>query len=353
MRRHGISGALAAFAVALCSGPVPVALAQPTAERTAGSASDLAGSNGADRPWADGVSPAAQAAAKKLFEQGNDHLSDSLFSKAIESYRAALERWDHPAIQFNLALALENLDRPLAQREALKRATEYGVDPLDEAKYASAQQKLERLETKQLARLEVTCDVSGAAIIVGSQRVATCPKTYSVYVEPAEYTIIATKPGYVKATETRRLFAGQHEVVELKLYTEADLTGYRRRWHPRTPWIWVGSGLAAGAIGGTLLWRATANLSAFDQAIADCGGCEPDAEMSALRDRGNLYSTLSIITLGVGAATAATGLVMVIMNRPKSYRLDVEGQTSAQSNALTIVPIIGDGTIGVQAAFRL
>ena len=69
-----------------------------------------------DRPWAKGVSKERQEAAWEVFREGNALLKDSLFAKAADKYREALKSWDHPAIHYNLALALVNLDQPTSPR---------------------------------------------------------------------------------------------------------------------------------------------------------------------------------------------------------------------------------------------
>src|SRR5262245_44885897 len=66
---------------------------------------------GGARPWATGVTIDAQKAALTPFREGNSHLNEGLFARASESYRQALKVWNHPAIHYNLALALMNLDQ--------------------------------------------------------------------------------------------------------------------------------------------------------------------------------------------------------------------------------------------------
>src|SRR5678816_3672427 len=61
---------------------------------------------GDERPWAAGVPADKQALALKLFQDGNSQLNDGIFTKAVELYREALKSWDHPAIHYNMALAL-------------------------------------------------------------------------------------------------------------------------------------------------------------------------------------------------------------------------------------------------------
>src|SRR5438128_85746 len=96
-----------------------VAQAQPAPEpapkgEKAGTDETLqTGTAAAERPWAHGVAEAEQKAALGLFREANILLNDGLFARAADQYRAALKHWDHPAIHYNLALALVNLDQPV------------------------------------------------------------------------------------------------------------------------------------------------------------------------------------------------------------------------------------------------
>ena len=66
----------------------------------------------AERPWAANVAEDAQKQAMQLFEEGNKLFEDSQHAAALAKYREALKVWDHPAIRYNAAVALINLDRP-------------------------------------------------------------------------------------------------------------------------------------------------------------------------------------------------------------------------------------------------
>src|SRR5688572_9697989 len=91
-----------------------------------------------DRPWATNVSKEDQDAAWELVREGNALLKDSIFRQAVDKYREALKRWDHPAIHYNLALALLNLDQPLEVNKHLDKAMQYGALPLEQDKFEHA-----------------------------------------------------------------------------------------------------------------------------------------------------------------------------------------------------------------------
>src|ERR1041384_5557334 len=81
--------------------------AQPSLEPTATPKAD------APRPWAAGVSESEQAVALKLYVAGNLEFAESRFAQALAKYKEAIQHWEHPAIRYNMAVCLINLDQPL------------------------------------------------------------------------------------------------------------------------------------------------------------------------------------------------------------------------------------------------
>ena len=120
-----------------------------------------------ERPWARGVSDTDQSAALQSFREGNASLNEGVFVTAVKQYREALKHWDHPAIHYNLALALMNLDQPIEVYESLAKALKYdpkaGPAPLDADKYDRAKNYM-LLAQKQVANVDITCDKPGAKV---------------------------------------------------------------------------------------------------------------------------------------------------------------------------------------------
>jgi alanyl-tRNA synthetase len=84
--------------------------------------------------------------------------------QAVEGvYREALGKWDHPAIHYNMALALLNLDQPVETYEHFVSALKYGQEPLDSDKFDQANRYKSLLE-KQLAGVDIRCNMEGATV---------------------------------------------------------------------------------------------------------------------------------------------------------------------------------------------
>lgn len=335
---------------------VPVVPAAPPAEPEAatqsGTAEQLSGpatASTAERPWAEGVSQENQQAALALFRSGNVALKDSVFVEAIGKYREALKLWDHPAIHYNLALALLNLDQPLEVHEHLVAATKYGAAPLDTEKLEHARAYKGLIE-KQLARVEIACDEPGASVVMDGRPLFQAPGRFEGLVRAGPHTISASKEGHLTNSQSRALPAGEKTRIELKLFTADDLTQYRRKWSAWKPWSVVGTGVALAAGGALLHMQARDSYDAFDLGVTACGGCVPDTGLADQRSRGDTMQTLAFGGYAVGGAALVTGVVLVYMNRLQPYRVD--DQLKQPEPAVMVAPLVGGDSRGVSATLR-
>src|SRR5690606_8817981 len=123
----GMSSAFAQPAEA----PEDVVPPTPTTGEKADTGETLQKGAEAERPWAAGVSAAKQKAALLKFREANELLNQGLFARASEQDKIALADWKHPAIYYNLALALMNVDQPIEAYESLEQAIVYGPAPLE------------------------------------------------------------------------------------------------------------------------------------------------------------------------------------------------------------------------------
>lgn len=316
----------------------------------------LGNSNAApgDRTWAEGVSEADQETAKKLFEEGNKLLRDSLFLPAVQKYREALELWDHPGIHYNLSLALMNLDQPIEVYHSLQKAMAHGPVPLDQDKFDRAKSYLALVE-KQLARVEIVCDEPDAKVTMDGQLLFTAPGRHEGLVRVGEHTIVATKRGYLTQNEQLALSPSEQRSIEIRLVSLADVTVTKRRWAEWKPWAVVGGGTAVALAGGVLHWRSSANFNGFDKDFnqnCQSTGCR-DSEIPGLidrLDRANFQQNTAVISYAVGGTVVAAGLVLLYLNRPQVFRKDLDELEG--TDRISILPTVSPGAAGVTAGFR-
>ncbi|MDC0713222.1 PEGA domain-containing protein [Stigmatella sp. ncwal1] len=307
-------------------------------------------STGTERPWAKGVSQEKQKTALELFRAGNALLKESIFVQAAEKYRQALALWDHPAIHYNMALALLNLDQPVEVHEHLEAAVRYGAAPLDSEKFENAR-AYKTLVEKQLSRVIITCDSPGASVTLDGRVLFVAPGRYEGLVRPGQHTLLATQEGHPTTDMSRTLLPGETTTLTLKLYTTEELTRYRRHWSAWKPWALMGAGVAVALGGGALHMQSRSSYRDFDTQVSSCGGCVPPQTVTDLRIRGDNLQRVALGTYALGGAAVITGAVLVYINRSQPYRIN-PGSAANESQAVNLAPLFGGRERGIQATFR-
>ncbi|HET7545399.1 MAG TPA: hypothetical protein VFK05_36280 [Polyangiaceae bacterium] len=302
------------------------------------------------RPWAENVPDSAQREALALFEEGNKLFETSQHAAALAKYREALKVWDHPAIRYNAAVALINLDQPLAANENLELALRYGALPFSPDTY---QQALiyQKLLHGQLARLKVSCGEPDAEVTMDGAPLFISPGETTQWLLPGPHQIVVRKAGYLTETRSLTLVAGRQASEAVALQQLRTIPTHTvQRWPTWQPWAVLGSGLVVGALGVPFMVSAKSNINAYDDWIsASCPtGCETgDVPRGVFdqRDRGRTQNIVAVSLFSAGGALAAGGIVMLILNQPRSVPLQTTSRLSA-------TPVIGAGTVGVSVAFE-
>jgi hypothetical protein len=364
--RMSIETAVTAALLALLLAPA-IADAQPTAaapapteqlpeKGVAPEEKDLARAQKTDeRPWARGVSPEQQQRALALFAEGNGLLRDAVFVKAADTYRAALRSWDHPAIHYNLALALVNLDQPVEMFIELEKAMAYGAAPLDDDKFERARQ-YKLLVAGTLARVEISCATAGARVSLDGKELFVAPGKHEGLIRIGEHTVLARGEGYAPTQLSQKLGPGEVMRLELKLFTDQELTRERRAMPVWVPWLVLGAGAAVAVTGGILHSQARDDFAAYDDGIAACatapsGGCSsPSAAVLDRKNSGDSKQALAITAYAIGGAALATGVVLAIVNRAQPYRIDPFAER--EQPRVSVAPLVGGGVAGIVAAAR-
>ena len=318
--------------------------------------------SGDERPWAKGVSRDLQTKALALFSQANKDLNNGLFPAALEKYKEALKSWSHPAIYYNMALALRTLDQPIDLENALKKAVEFGPAPIDQDKFEHANAYL-AVNAKALAWIEVSCKKLGANVLIDGVKVFTVEagkeNKIELRVKVGKHTIVAERTGYNAQVDAPYIEPGQKFRIELQLYTSDELTRYRRRWDKKwMPFAVIGGGVAVGVLGVVFASSAQSSYDEFDQAIKTCNndggntGCMVDSSISGLRDSGDTKRSLAYVSYGIAGAAVIAGSALVYLNRRTSYEITADEYRREQSKKVSITPLVAPGTAGAMVFGR-
>jgi len=292
-----------------------------------------------DFPWLHHISLEQRSAAKALVAEGNKRFNNSQFSEAEKRYIAALAIWEHPAIHYNLALALPEQSRPAEVYEHLRAAMEHGERPLGAGRYNYARTLIERMKGGY-AWVEVSCACKATAnISSGEWLLRQEDGSFWGLVPPGDHTLNATMEGHSPAQTALSLKAGQQ--VRLRL-------GESR---PYSTWkilaaMGAGSALAAG--GGLLHVQSGKDFRAFDDGINRCGGCIPEADVARHRKRALTLQKVAVGSYALGGAAVLTGLVFLYNNQLQSQLLPSEHDEAR----LVIAPTLGSQGKGLSATLR-
>jgi hypothetical protein len=319
---------------------------------------------GTERPWATGVSQDRQDAAIRLFVEGNGYLNDGIFTKAVESYRGALTSWDHPAIHYNMALALTKLDQPIEVEISLEKAIAYGPSPLETPdKFEHAKEYLV-LNAKQLAWIEVSCDKVGAKVSIDNEEVFTVAtgkdNKATRRVKVGKHTIVAEKTGYNATVEPSFIEPGQKFAINITLYTSDELRRTRRRWDARwMPYAVIGGGVVLGGVGALMQLSAQSSYDDYDKEIARCNadsggvGCASSESITDLKESGNSKRTLGYVGYGLAGAAVITGAVLIYLNRETEYEITADEYKKQQrEKPVAITPVVAPGMAGAMVFGR-
>jgi tetratricopeptide (TPR) repeat protein len=299
---------------------------------------------GENMPWNKGVPQDVRAAAREAFLEGNRLFKIPLFSRAVEKYAEALEKWKHPAFYFNLAIAQINLGQWLEAREDLELAMKYGPDPLRADRFEEARKQLVEVE-HHLGRIRVSSPTSGAEITLDGAPLFTGPGQREIWVTARAHEVTAKKEDF--GTQARRVAVapGAHETVELSL----------RRMVLEDPpkwkyWTLVAAGAGVAAASGVLHGVSAHDFSTFDSGFAklSCAsdGCKPeqiDSQLNSRLNRARLEQKIAVGGYIASGALVATGAVLLYFARPRL----VEQEETASRGGLSLAPVVSRDMLGV------
>ncbi len=303
-------------------------------------------------PWSVGVTDAQKAEAQRNLDAGNALFLDKKYAEALEKYKAAVAAWDHPAIRFNIVRCLIQLDRPVDASDNLTQALKYGARPLEEAVYAEAL-AYQKLLANQIGDLTMSCSQPEVKVTLDGQPLATCPAKETRRVAPGPHQVVATGKGLLTKTVEVVVIGGKSQDVPVKLDPLARAAHVEHRWAQWKPWVVFGTGFAVAGIGAMLDLSAVSDMDSYDRTVAqNCSmmACaDDDPRLAGVADLKSSAETKSHVAVGVmivGAATVATGAVMLYLNRGRTVYPD-----SVEKLTPSVAPMPGGAAFMLSGGF--
>jgi hypothetical protein len=309
------------------------------------------------QPEASGAAPsgAELAAARQLF-------NEALALETSGEWQGALERLERvakvkmtPQVRYHIAYCHENLGKlveaingfELAEQEA-RALGDAARDVLE-----NAPAHAEALRAK-VAHLEITVrgKLTRSKILLDGQPLSPALLGNELPVNPGSHLLRVERDGKTLLELPLDLASGQHNAVELPIddppLPDAPPTDDAPSPAPplspepegemaRLPAYIVGGAGVLTLAGAGVLWalRGATVSNVRDNCTAGDRGCDPDDRETAELAEG--YHVASQVTLGVGAAALATGVVLWFVLAPD----DAPPATGAKSTRLHLVPTLG------------
>jgi hypothetical protein len=297
----------------------------------------------APKPWASGVPEAEQTQALEIYQRGNAQFEEAHYTDALALYREAITHWDHPAIRFNMAVCLVNLDQPLEAHEDIEKALQFGATPLGNASYEQGL-TYRKLLLAQLATIDVKSKEPHAEVALDGTVLFTAPGEVTKLVIPGNHRIVATKAGFVPTSMPVMLLGGKTFVADVKM-TPLEPSKIVRRWPQWKPWLVLGAGVALAISGGVLYSRAQDNVNnyyaRFTQACPNgCGGpvqMPVPPSLSSLWQRAQLEHDLAFPAFAVGGVALAAGLLGIYLDQPHALEKPMTVTPVVTSHAAALV----------------
>lgn len=333
-------------ALGLLLGPTPLSIAQPQPAPT-----PVGSEPGAARPWETATTEQRER-AKALVAQADEQYNDASVSRAVELYLEALKIWDHPAIHAPLAIAYNELDKPVEAFHHMQIALKYGAEPLGR-NYEVALKRFDMIK-KKVGTLVIKSTTAGAEVkLNGNTALDDIGEIAEVVRAGQRHIVTAKRKGMQTFTREPDVVGGSTvEVIVAMVPTQPKyVRRLKRAW---LPYAALASGVVVAGFGGLMYAQAVGDRQQFDDLYeATCPtGCTRDqwddrnpllGDLDASMKR---QSAFGIAGFAVGGALVATGVTLFFLNRPRAVYVDEEDPTPG---GVTLAPLVGGGVAGLVA----
>ena len=226
-----------------------------------------------------------------------------------------------PQVRFNMALCEEKLGRlvaalgdyELAAADARAENADQVAEEV-EGRLESLRQRIPKITIKRGSGAEAA-SIALDGTSIGDQMVGIPMPT-----DPGPHTVEAKAPGFKPFRKALRLAEQQSETVELVLEPEPVPppgvgvgSGPAAVRSPVYGYVVGGIGIASLGASGIFFGLRAAKISDLDKACPN-RTCPSDQQSDI--DAGKLYTTIANVTLAVGAAAVAGGVVLILSSGP-------------------------------------
>jgi hypothetical protein len=268
-----------------------------------------------------GETAADVALARELFKEAAAKANAGQWREATELYARSLALKRAPITLYSLGVAQMNAGDLVEALETL-RSFLLATDPSTAAYDDPARQAVADLE-RRVARAKIVVEPSTAPGLVVKLNGVTVPAAalgFERLVNPGRLELVATAEGHHAASESRQAEPGAGVEIVLRLVPLAveqarpsepapppfPPAGPEPRASGPLPWILIGGGAGVAAIGGVVGLMALGD--AGNAAVADDESAEAARKKALVAD----------IAIGVGAVSAAVGVVLLATRTPGS-----------------------------------
>jgi hypothetical protein len=274
--------------------------------------------------------PAAESSAEAL-KRAREQFGQALALQTAGDWAGALALLKEvaavkstPQVRFNMALCEEKLGRlvaalgdyELAAADARAEKADQVAEEV-EGRLESLRQRIPKMTIKRGSGAEAA-EVAVDGVSVGDQVIGTPMPT-----DPGPHTIDAKASGFKPFRKSVRLAEQQTETIEVVLEAEPvpppNVGGGRAPAAGRSPvfgYVIGGIGIASLGASGVFFGLRAGKISDLDKACPN-RTC-PSSDQQSDIDAGKLYTTIANVTLAVGVAAIAGGVVLVLTSGPST-----------------------------------
>ncbi len=235
-----------------------------------------------------------------------------------------------PQVRFNMALCEEKLgklvaalgDYELAAADARAENADQVAEEV-EGRLESLRKRIPKITVKRGAGAEAT------SVMVDSVSLGDQVMGIPMPIDPGPHTVEASAPGFKTFRKSVRLAEQQNETVEIVLEAEpapqvsSAGTGGVRTDGGRSPvygYVIGGIGIASLGASGVFFGLRAGKISDLDKVCPPPDRQCPSRTQQSDIDAGKMYTTIANVTLAVGVAAVAGGLVLVLTSGSSGER---------------------------------